>query len=327
MNLSNIFGPLWNLRDIWTYWPPGLFVKVVLFAAALVIIPSVWFRLGVKTYREAYVEAQAQKARLQTLVDEGFSAVGKLTPDAEGQAALGGTEQKPVELAIHTKPAEQQADGAIIQQAAIVYPNDVSRFSFALLSGHDVWRKGSSLLFEGESPKGVRLDEALRKDYVEKLVKESDKIVCLGLASAEPAPPGDNQLLSDHRAINLCTALHNIGYADETRQQSYGLALGEAQSPPGQAVSFPLQRSVIVVGLINSRRLPRPEDIVRSLTELVKVPGVNLGSYRRADGAQFQTYIGIRRGSYEGYNETDWTTIDGDGSNPFEDKPKPTARR
>ncbi len=338
-NPGSFLGPLLGLWDIWTYWPQwvlkawiagGIIIAIVVIALA---VPSLTYRFNPEgqTYRQAHLDREAHKAALRNLETEGFSTVGTLTPAAPTQTdPAAPAAPPPEEITVRAKAAQQQPDGTILQQAAIVYKQDVSRFTYALLPSRLAWQKGSALAFEGDAPEGLRLDEALRKDYVEKLVKESDKIVCIGVASAELAPTGENLALADDRAINLCRALHNIGYADETRQQTYGLSLGEAQGSVTDTLSASLQRSVIVVGVMNSRRVPHPEDIVRSLVQLIQVPGVKLDNYKRSDGLRYATFSNIGRGNYDGYAGTSWNTREtAADDNPFarDDNAAPPASK
>lgn len=309
MDMGDAFGALWKARDFPTYWAPWVGKYWLPALIALALVPMLWFRFVDRSHHVTYLARQEHTARLQNLTNEGFRTVGTMASDPSAAVRTETVE-------IRVRDSTQYPDGAIVQDVALVYSDSVSRFSYAVLAGQSVWQVGSTTTVEG-GEQGIAITDALRRDYVENLVKESDKIVCVGLASSEQARPSENTRIADDRSINLCRALHNIGYADQTRQQTYGLSIGEP-TETNDGISVTLQRSVIVVGVINSRRLPRPADVIQALTQLVQLPGVRMDQYERETSPRRKVFSGITRGPLNGLASGNWQEREADGSNPFD---------
>ncbi len=331
--IASSLGQLWKVRDIWTYWPEGWFFKAVIFALVLVAVPSIYFRIWGQSNHEAYLLRAAHRTQIAALKIDLYKPQGPLIDAAEGVPGSIAPLKPEDGVQLYAKDGEQLPDGTLLRDAALVTPHDVSRFTFMLLPSQSAWQKGSATEFEGLDSTPVDIETALKKDYVETLVRRSDRIVCIGLASAEPAPEGKNLRYSDDRAINLCNALFNIGYASETAQAGIGLSLGEYQRVEGEVAATSLQRAAILVGLQNSARYPRTDTLVRALWQMLKVPGVNLERYKRSDGYKYMRWSGLTGGALTGVVGSKWhdsEEIDVDAADPFEsDEPatKPVTKQ
>jgi hypothetical protein len=97
--------------------------------------------------------------------------------------------------------------------------------------------------------------------------------------------------------------------------------MGEYQPAQGETVEASRQRAAILVGIQDSRRNPKPEDLIRALVQLLKVPGVNLERYKRSDGFRIKTFSRVGGGALTGFAGSQWdqTTVDED-ANPFDDE-------
>lgn len=296
---------LWESR---TYQPPWLplysFVALALFVVAL-IAPVVWHRFSKEgeKYHKSWVLAQDIKRREAELDADQFKEVGSLARSPEWQEKVGGSPPR-----VFAMKSETTDDGTTLQQVGLLYPDTaiLTKVFIAVLPVKSVWFPGKHDTFEG-GEHGVPLEDGLRKDYVKQLVDESDKLVCIGLASSEPAT--NNTALSDDRAVNLCRALFNIGYATEGRHKAYGMGLGEAIIAEG-SLSMSLQRSVIIVGIGNSRHTPWPRDLVETAKMQTQVTGVRLDQYRRSDGQQFGMWADVKGGKLTGTAGTQWNPIE-----------------
>lgn len=298
--------PWWlqGLSELHTYQPPWT-IWFFLVAVLVGVSPVAWHRFspeGAK-YREAYLDRREFQQRMENLNAEQYQPVFEY-PEADTQTST------PVE--IRARPRQQLDDGTITQEAALIYKDRITRFAY-VVSARAVWMIGRDDVFEGPDEDGTPIDEGLRRDYVQKLVNESDRVVCIGLASSERGP--DNSRLADNRAFHLCRALYNIGFVDPERQIVRGVSLGEAQLGEDE-VAVSTQRSVVLVGIYNSRRIPRAEDVLSALEHLVQVEGVRMASYRRTSGGRRLYFTAIGPGPYDGA-PTDTTPL-AEGQNPFE---------
>lgn len=275
------------LIELPTYQPPWT-VWFLAGAIAIGLTPAVWHRYSPEgaRYREAYLDRREYRARMENLNAERYERVFEFPSST--------VESAPLE--IRAKPQRQLDDGTITRDAALVYRERVTRFSY-VVSARAVWMTGRDDRFVGPTDEVTPIEEGLRRDYIQSLVNDSDRVVCIGLSSSEPGP--DNTRLADNRAFHMCRALFNIGFIDPERQIVRGISLGEAQLGANET-PVSTQRSVVLVGIYNSRHIPHAEDLLQALQHLVQVEGVRIGSYRRASGGPRRYYRQIGPGPYSG---------------------------
>lgn len=284
---------LWAVRTYQPPWMP-LYLKVVIgVSLAAVVIPLVYWKINGKEYHDAWVIRENGRARIADLKKERYKFVATLNRSTAARSEAGDR----VLPDIWAKEEEIAEDGARLQEAALYYADaaTTTKFYYTILAGHSVWKTGSADHVEG-GDNGIGIEQAVKHDFVEKLVNEANRLVCIGVASSEPGP--NNTGLADDRAVNLCRALFNVGYAREGAHRAFGISVGEAKFHQG--VSTNLQRSVIIVGIGNTNRIPQPLDVVESVTELARIPGVRLDQYARSDDNKLCTFRDVLSGPLTG---------------------------
>lgn len=294
---------LWASRTYQPPWLPTYLIVVAIVACACLVVPIAFHRFTKQgqAYHDAWILRDRIKTRESELSAEKYDEQKTLLRSSDVQRDAVGAPPR-----VFAKEAKQDADGTSLQELALLYPESgqVSRFYYAVLAGHSVWERGHADKVEG-SENGTGIENALKRDYVKKLVDESSKIVCIGVASSEPSV--DNTKLADDRSVNLCHALFNIDYAREGSHTAYGLSIGEAI--PNQGASVSLQRSVIIVGIGNSNRTPWPLDIIEAVTQQANIPGVRIDQYKRKDGRRYKIYAHVGKGELKGIDGVQWDSI------------------
>lgn len=200
------------------------------------------------------------------------------------------------QTAIQTMPPETSSDDFVFQNIVSTKP-DRSRLSLqamVLLNKYS-WKKGEHDLFEGESPKGISPLKALPRVDVRQRVETSIITYCVGLSSTEfrPAQTFDNTRLSDNRAIQLCTALVQLGYLNSRSkiQRTVAIGLGERLAASNeQLISPSRQRAAVIIGVSEITAEHTEADVVDAIVNGLSVAGVQLSNYERSDGNEFMIY-------------------------------------
>ena len=199
-------------------------------------------------------------------------------------------------IAVQTKPVERTAKDVAFQRITATRPDKTEiDLTAMVLFDSKSWKQGKHHVLEGESPKGITPAKAIRNAGIEDDIRNSLAIFCIGLASTEydPSQSEDNTVLSDNRAIRLCTALHELGYIERGSrlQKTIAVGLGERDQEDENKPTQIRQRVAVIIAankLDDDDSYGEVIDIIRSSLDVVSV---SLDRYERSEGAGFQMHI------------------------------------
>lgn len=196
---------------------------------------------------------------------------------------------------LQRKLPDSTPPGVISEHVVLTTPNlDQIEFIYAILFNDKSWKAGEYHLLEGESPSGIGPEKVLNSTFFREQTRHSKRLICIGLASTEfkPEQLDTNTVLSDNRAIYLCSTLFKIGivqFGSEVRA-AYAMGLGEYFPPQGDTTSNRMQRAALIVS-IKSWNEESDQVVLDGIKAAVATKGIQLRNYSRDDDLPYRIFL------------------------------------
>lgn len=204
----------------------------------------------------------------------------------------------------------QNSDGSITFGVARVHEDSQTRFEWTIFVQDKTWAVGSDSKFDTIVGSGIGIEKALDQKHLRASISKALYVLCVGLASSEKNQREPNETLSHSRALHLCRTLINLKFIDEQRQGYLAISYGEAEQPDDDTTDVSVQRTAIIVSVIQYSGRDNEDSVMATITRLMEsetpVSGVRLQNYSLFGEPNKMWNFG--GGSLNGYEAMKWTS-------------------
>lgn len=237
-------------------------IPVAVFGLAL--LASSWFWFFDHSWRDRWAATNLQAEQVALNKRQGYKVVAYLS--LTDGISLGPSSKQQTNIVQVGKTYTEA--GLRYQPVKITEPSGLeTEFGYSLLYAGSSWQQGSITEFAGLDGKPVHIQTALENASIRKTVMRSARVMCLGFASSDRNfTAGENEALSDDRAINLCEALVTLGYVSEERgQEAIAVGFGEATTSRDAITDTARERPALVIGIVSAPRKPTPQALLNAI--------------------------------------------------------------